>query len=179
MRIVAPALLASLLLGIPLSMRAADKNKIEVVEANTKIGLGLSTSPGTPEQIYTNCNNIAGVNCTSTVTPATEPSSSLVPQILVYEIKVILPSGVHFVLSCVPSPSTKKCKSVESSKSDSHESGACFMEAMSAFLKNRADTDVKTCTAKNLGYYRVKYDGYTFVIHTDHGKVEYRITGSW
>jgi hypothetical protein len=88
MRAVAPALLAScLLLGVPHSAAAADKNKIEIVETTLTIGLVPHTFPGTPEQIQTHCNILVDVNCNSTVIPATDPSSDFLPEVLSFEVK--------------------------------------------------------------------------------------------
>ncbi|MGA9807342.1 MAG: hypothetical protein ACLPH5_14510 [Candidatus Sulfotelmatobacter sp.] len=116
MRTVA-AVLVSVLLGMTRPATATDKIKIEIIEATATIGLIPRASPGTPEQIRTHCDTHVDVNCVSTVTPATEPSSALLPQVLVYTAKAILPDGSHATLTCFPSRWEKKCKWVESASS--------------------------------------------------------------
>jgi hypothetical protein len=102
MRSVAPALLASyLFLGVPHSATATDKIKIEIVEATTTIVMVAHTFPGTPEQITTHCDTRVDVNCNSTVVPATESVSGLVPS-LVFRAKAIFPDGSHAELTCFP-----------------------------------------------------------------------------
>ncbi len=179
MRTIAPALLCSVLLGITHLATAADKIKIEIVESAATIGLIPRTSPGTPEQVRTHCDTRVDVNCVSTVTPATEPSSALLPQVLVYTAKAILPDGSHATLTCFPSRWEKKCKWVESATSTG-DGVKCYMEAIAGFASNHENTnETKTCTTKNLGVYRAKRDRDDVVIYSTNGKLEYRITGSW
>jgi hypothetical protein len=162
MRTVANAFLACVLLGLTLPATAADKIKIEIVEAIATIGLIPHASPGTPEQIRTHCNTHVAVNCVSTVTPATEPSSAL----------------LRAKLTCFPSRSNKKCKWVESATSTG-DGAKCYMEAIAAFSNHGTTNETKTCTTKNLGVYRAKRDKEDVAIYSTHGKLEYRITGSW
>jgi len=178
MRTVANAFLASVLLGLSYPATAADKIKIEIVEATATIGLQPHTSLGTPEQIRTHCDTRVDVNCVSTVTPATEPSSSLLPQVLFYEAKAVLPDGSHATLTCFPSRWNKKCKAIESVASTG-DATKCFMEAVAGFAANRDTKETKTCTTKNLGVYRAKREKDEVMIYAPDGKLEYRITGSW
>jgi hypothetical protein len=181
MRTIARALWAScLLLGFSHPATAADKIKIEIVETTMTIGLVPYTSPGTPEQIRTHCDARVDVNCVSTVTPATEPTSYTTPQILAYEIKAILPDGSHAHLMCFPSRLNKKCKGIESSVSSGSDASKCFMEAIAAFASNHENTkETKACTTKNLGVFSAKRDKDEIVISAHNGKVEYRVTGLW
>jgi len=180
-RAIVRALLASgLLFGSPHPADAADKIKIEIVETTMTIGLVPFTSPGTPEQIRTHCDTRVDVNCISTVTPATEPTSYTMPQILVYEVKAILPDGSHAQLMCFPSRWNKKCKGVESSVSNGSDASRCFMDAIATFASNHEDTKkTKTCTTKNLGVFSAKRDKDEVLISAHNGKLEYRVTGSW
>jgi len=70
------------LIGVSSTATAADKIKIQVVETTMTIGLVPYTSPGTPEEVQTDCNTIAGIHCNSTVTPATEASTHTSPQVI-------------------------------------------------------------------------------------------------
>jgi hypothetical protein len=179
MQSVASVVLVSVLLGMPRPATAADKIKIEIVEATATIGLIPRTSPGTPEQIHTHCDTHVDVNCVSTVTPATEPSSALLPTILGYEAKAILPGGSHVKLTCFPNRWSKQCKWVESATSTG-DGAKCYMEAIAGFAANRVNpNETKTCTTKNLGLCRAKRDKDDVVIYATNGKLEYRITGSW
>jgi len=178
MRTVA-AVLVSVLLGMTRPATATDKIKIEIIEATATIGLIPRASPGTPEQIRTHCDTHVDVNCVSTVTPATEPSSALLPQVLVYTAKAILPDGSHATLTCFPSRWEKKCKWVESASSTG-DGAKCYMEAIAGFSSNHENTnETKTCTTKNLGVYSAKRDKDEVVISAPDGKLKYRITGSW
>ncbi len=181
MRTIVPALLAScLLFGLSRPARAADKIKIEIVETTMTIGLVPYTSPGTPEQIRTHCDTRVDVNCVSTVTPATEPTSYTTPQILAYEVNAILPGGSHAQLMCFPSRWNKRCKGISAIAPNTPDSAKCFMEAIAAFALNHDNPkETKTCTAKNLGVYSAKRDKDEVVISAPNGKLEYRITGSW
>lgn len=173
MRTITLALLVSyLLLGVPHPATAADKIKIKIVEATMTIGLASHTDPGTPEQIHTHCNR-AGTDCNSTVIPATDPSSSLLPQILSFEVKAILPDGSHVELMCFPSRLNKGCGGItpiagspaaiqDKEKLDSldfPDSVKCFNDAVMAFIKNVLAADkTATCTTKNLGFYQAKWE---------------------
>jgi hypothetical protein len=144
-RAFTPAFLASLLLGMTNLAAAANKIKIEIVEATAIIGLVPHASPATPEQIRTHCDTRVDVNCVSTVTPATEPSVALLPTVLIYEAKAILPDGSHATLTCVPSRWAKKCKMVDSTGAG--DGGKCYMEAVAGFAANQSLT---TGTTYNL-----------------------------
>ncbi|MGA2202026.1 MAG: hypothetical protein ABSG40_08700 [Terriglobales bacterium] len=245
MRAVIVALLAfCLLLGLPHVATAAGKTKIEIVEATTTVGTTLRTDPGSPEQIHTQCNS-AGTDCNSTVIPATDPSSSLIPWVLSFEIKAIFPDGSHVELMCFPSPlsapseqpqapplgggramqtigavmqiknsrrPSERCGGIAPSagspaaiqdkeKLDSLEvsdSFKCFNDAAMAFIKNVLAADkTATCTTKNLGFYKAKWEydknieritdhlkynlrpGPDLVIYSRYGKVRYQVKGSW
>jgi len=168
------------LFGFSHPARAADKIKIEIVETTMTIGLVPYTSPGAPEQIRTRCDTRVNVNCVSTVTPATEPTSYTTPQILVYEAKAILPDGSHAKLMCFPSRWNKKCKGIEPSVSNASNASKCFMDAIEAFASNHENTkETKTCSTKNLGIFSAKRDKDEVVISAQNGKLEYRATGSW
>ncbi len=193
MRTIALALLASyLLLGVPHPATATDKIKIEIVEATMAIGLAPHTDPGTPEQIHTHCNK-AGTDCNSTVVPATDPSSSLVPDILSFEIKAIFPDGSHVELMCFPSRLNKGCGGITPIAGSTPDDFDCFNDAM----LTAAVGTTKSCTAKNLGFYRAKwqYDknierttdhlehnlrpGPDLVIYGPKRKVRYQVKGPW
>ncbi len=171
MRTLTSALLAfCLLFGVPHPATAADKIKIEIVEATTTIILVPRTYPGTPERITTHCDTRVDVNCVSTVTPGTDSSSGLVPEIALFAAKAILPDGSHVELTCSPVTS-KKCKGI----AHTPDSTECIMNAM---LLNR-DAAGKTCITKNLGIYRAKRKQDEITIYVPSGKLEYRIAGSW
>lgn len=180
--VVCWALLDScLLLGFAHRAIAADKIKIEVAESTMTIGLVPYTSRGTPEQIRTNCSTIAGVHCTSTVIQATNSESGLMPEILMFEVKAILPDGSHAQLSCFPNRGNKKCKPVRPTDFNSrYDSAACYMQAVAAFASTHDNPrETKTCTTKNVGVFSAKRDKDQFLISSHDGKLEYRVTGSW
>jgi hypothetical protein len=184
MRTVAHALLASyLLLGVPHPATAADKIKIEIVEATTTIGLVPHTNPGSPERITTNCDtrlnkNTANTDCDSKVNPATGPSSSLLPETLSFEAKAIFPNSSHVKLVCFPSRWNKKCKGI-TPIAPPMPGSMCFLDAIAALVANAAAGSTKSCTTKNLGIYRAKYEKDALVIYAPNGKLEYQIAGSW
>lgn len=178
MRTTASAL-CLLVLGVFSPAIAADRIRIEIVEARTTIGLIPKASPGTPEQIRTHCDGRVDVNCVSTVTPATDPSVAMVPTALAYEANAILPDGSHAKLTCFPDRWNKKCKMIESTASRG-EGVKCYMEALAAFgADHQNSNETKTCTTKNIGRYSAKRDKDEVVISTQNGKLEYRITGTW
>jgi hypothetical protein len=83
------------------------------------------------------------------------------------------------LLTCVPNRWAKKCKMVDSA-TGADAAGKCYMEAIAGFAANHDNIhEIKTCTTKNLGFYRVKREGLRVVIYAPNGKLEYRITGSW
>jgi hypothetical protein len=170
MRTVAPALLTSyLLLGVPHSATAADKIKIEIVESTNMVLMVPRTFPGTPERINTHCDasvqgNTANGDCNTTVTPATKPSTGLMPSTL-YSAKAILPDGSHAALACFPWNSN--CGGV-SPMAPEKSSSNC----------DRAGGNT-TCTTKNLGVYQAKRTKNDLVIYAPNGKLKYQITGSW
>jgi hypothetical protein len=126
MRAFAPALLiAYLLFGVPHLATAANKIKIEIVETTMTIGMVPHTGPGTPEHISTHCNRM-GTDCDSTVIPATDPSSSSVPEILSFEAKAIFPDGSHVKLMCFPSRWNKKCGGIIPIAGSALDSAKCF-----------------------------------------------------
>ena len=179
MRTVAVALMASyLMLGLPRA--SAAKFKIEITEATTTIGLVPHTSPGTPEHISTHCNR-AGTDCDSTVTPATDPSSSLLPGILSFEVKAVFPDGSHVRLVCLPWPRSslsKGCGGITPIAGSTVDSANCFLDAM--VTNAPAVGTTKGCTVKNLGTYRAEYDkSLDVVIYGPKRKVKYQIKGSW
>jgi hypothetical protein len=178
-RIGASAWLASfLLLGTP-HPAAADKLKIEIVEATTIIVMVAHSSPGMPEQITTHCDTRVDVNCTSTVTPATEPIGGLVPS-FVFKVKAILPDGSHVELTCFPFSWNKECKGVTPMVPNTSTPG-CILDAIAAFATNAhaAAGNSASCTTKNLGSYQVKRNKNDLVIYAPNGKLKYMITGSW
>ncbi|MGO9083943.1 MAG: hypothetical protein ACLQBK_01850 [Candidatus Sulfotelmatobacter sp.] len=197
MRTLAPVLLASyLLLGVPHPVIAADKIKIEIVEATTTIGLMVQTDPGSPERITTHCNG-AGTDCNSTVIPATDPSNSLVPGILFFQAKAIFPDGSHVELMCFPSRLNKECGGITPIAGGTLDldSANCFLDAMVAHAPAVGTT--KSCTTKKLGFYQAKWEydknierttdhlrhdlrpGPDLVIYGPKGKVRYQVKGSW
>jgi hypothetical protein len=183
MRIVLSALLASsLLLGTSNLAIAADKIKIEIVETTTTIGLVPRTFPGTPEEIRTHCSVLVDVNCNSTVTPATDPSSGFVPEVLSFEVKAVLPDGSHVKLACSPSRVNKRCGGIVPVAGSTPDSANCFLDAMVAHAPAVGTT--KSCTARNLGFYRARWGNdksglMVLRIYESGGKKEYRMTGSW
>jgi hypothetical protein len=172
---------SALLLGRSNPARAADKIKIEVIEQTFTIGLIPYTTTGTSERIWTHCDSRVDVNCVSTVTPATEPTSQPFPQILIYEVKATLPDGSHARLTCFPTGGNKKCKGIESpTATGSTDATKCFMEALAALTSNHENTkEMKKCTTNNLGVFPAKRDKNEVVISTHKSKLEYQITGSW
>ncbi len=157
-RAVAPTLLASCLLAGARPAAAADKIKIEIVEATTTIGLVPHTFAGTPERIQTHCDIRTDVNCNSTVIPGTAPSSDLLPQVLLFEVKAILPDHSHLTLICIPSVVNKKCGGIIPVAGSTPDSMSCFLNAMANPEAWGASASVagatKTCTTTNLGFYR-------------------------
>lgn len=131
------ALLTLAFLAMTHPAAAADKIKIEIVEATTSIGLVPYTSVGSPEKVYTHCDTLVDVNCVSTVIPATEPSSSSSPQVLSYQAKAVMPDGAHVTLTCVPFRGNKQCKGVESVASQTDQAVRCFMNAVAEFAASR------------------------------------------
>lgn len=148
------------------------------------------TDPGSPPQIRTNCKthehtNTADTDCVSTVIPATDPISGLVPGVLLFDAKAIIPDGSHVGLKCVPSRWNKKCKGITPIAPNKSDSPNCFMDAIAAFATNAiAAAKTVTCTTKTLGFYRAKweYDKNTaridLVIYELNGKLEYQVSGS-
>jgi hypothetical protein len=215
MRTVASALLVCcLLFGVPHPATAADKIRIEIVEATTTIGLMPYTDPGSPERISTNCDtrlhkNTASTDCNSTVTPAIARSSSWLPSILSFEVKVILPNGSHMKLMCSPSPSNKKCGGIKPVAGSAPDRGKCEFDASVAFIATGAAVNAcaanaddcavavkalsanapaadatKTCTAQNLGFYKARWEydksvGTIDLVIYAKRKVNYQIKGSW
>jgi hypothetical protein len=183
MRTVTSAFLAlCLLLGVSRSATAADKIKIEIVETTMTIGLVPRTFPGTPEQIQTHCSILVDVNCNSTVTPATDPSSGFLPEVLAFEVKAVLPDGSHVKLVCFPSRVNKKCGGIVPVAGSTPDSANCFLDAMVAHAPAVGTT--KSCTTKNLGFYRARWGNdksglMILTIYEPGGKKEYRMTGSW
>jgi hypothetical protein len=187
MRIGAPLLITSyLLLGVPQAATATGKIKIEIVEATTTVGLVPHTNPGSPERITTNCDtrvhsNSARTDCDSTVTPATDPSSSLLPQILSFEVKAIFPDGSHVKLMCFPWPPShlsKECGGVTPIAGSTLDAANCFLDAM--VTNAPAVGTTKSCAVKNIGSYRAEYDkNLDVVIYGPKRKVRYQIKGSW
>lgn len=181
MRIVSSALLASsMLLGASNLATAADKIKIEIVEGTTTIVMVAHTSPGSLEQIRTHCDTRVDVNCTSTVTPATDPVSGLVPS-FVYSARAGLPDGSHVEMTCFPIPGDKACKGIAPQSTANDQTPSCVLDAIAAFAKNAqaASGDAARCTTKGLGLYQAKRDKNDVVIYARNGKLRYRITGSW
>ncbi|MGA3104167.1 MAG: hypothetical protein ABSD53_06780 [Terriglobales bacterium] len=195
MRTVASTLLVSyLLLGVLQPVTAADKIKIEITETTITVGLTPRTDPGRPEHINTHCNR-AGTNCDSVVTPATDPSSSLVPQILSFEAKAVFPDGSHVELMCFPSRLNKECGGVTPITGSRTESVNCFLDAMVAHAPPVGTT--KTCTTQNLGLYQAKWEydknaeritdhalhdlrpGPDLIIYGPQRKVKYQVKGLW
>jgi hypothetical protein len=182
MRTFAPALLiAYSLLGAAHPAVAADKIKIEIVETTMTVGLVPRTNPGTPEHINTHCNN-AGTDCDSTVIPATNPISSLLPDIPMFEAKAIFPDGSHVELICFPH-SNKKCKGIVPVGGTSLNSVKCFMDFLGANVNAPAVATTKNCTETNLGFYEAKSKSYKsgtdLVIYAPKGNLSYQIKGSW
>ena len=178
MRAFAPAfLIAYSLLGVTHPAAAADKFKIEIVETTMTIGLVPHTDPGTPEHISTHCNR-TGTDCDSTVIPATDPSSSLLPEILSFEAKAIFPDGSHVKLMCFPSRLNKKCGGIMPiAGSGTLDSANCFLDAM--VTNAPAVGTTKSCTAKNLGFYQAKIDKNVNLVISATRKVTYQMKGSW
>jgi hypothetical protein len=182
MRVVVHVLLSfCLLLGTPLPARAGDTIKIEIAETTLTLGLVPHTFPGSPETIQTHCDVLIDVNCNSTVTPATSPSSGLLPEILLFEAKAILPNGSHVELMCSPSRWNKKCKGIKPSGGTRPESVKCYFDAIAAFAADASGAagNTKSCATKNLGFYRAKYSKDGVLVYTPDGKLEYRVAGTW
>jgi hypothetical protein len=180
MRTVAPALLASyLLFGMPHSAIAADKIKIEIVEVTTMIVMVAHTFPGTPEQITTHCDVRVDINCNSTVTPAADPASGLVPS-FVFSAKAILPDGSHVELTCFPISRDKGCKGITPLTTNNSMPG-CVLDAIAAFARNAQAVagNTASCTTKNPGFYQAKREKNGLVIYSPNGKLRYQIAGSW
>jgi hypothetical protein len=174
-------LVLCLLLGVSRPSMAADKIRVEIVEATATLVLVARTSPGTPEQIRTHCNMLVDVNCTSTVIPATDPSSSLVPEVALFDAKAVLPDGSHVELTCSPSPWNKKCRDIAPIVPNAQDSAKCFLDAIATLAANphAAVGSTASCTTKNLGFYRGVRNKDEIVIHGPDGKLQYRISGSW
>jgi hypothetical protein len=167
----AATLFTLLLLGLTTSSAiAADKIKIEIVEATNTIPMVPHTFPGTPEQITTHCNasatgNTANGDCNTSVRPATAPISGLMPSAQ-YSAKAILPDGSHAALVCYPW--NKNCGLIEPMATEK-----------SSFACDTSGGGNMTCTTKNLGIYQAKRDKNDLVIYGPNGKRKYQVTGSW
>src|SRR5690348_10845378 len=90
-------LLATCIAATPLI--AAEKIKIQIVEATSVVQMMSVTLPGRPEQISTHCTesangNTANGDCNTTVIPATNPTPGIRPN-FVFSAKAILPDGTH------------------------------------------------------------------------------------
>jgi hypothetical protein len=152
------------------SVVAADKIKVEIVEATNTILMVPHTFPGTPEQINTHCNasvsgNTANGDCNTTVKPATDPTTGLMPTAQ-YSAKAILPDGSHAALVCYPW--NKNCGLIEPMASQKSSSNC-----------DTSGGGNMTCTSKNLGTYRAKRDKNDLIIYGPNGKRKYQITGAW
>lgn len=152
------------------SAAAADKIKVEIVEATNTIVMVPHTFPGTPEEINTHCNasvagNTANGDCNTTVKPATDPTTGLMPSAQ-YSAKAILPDGTHAALVCYPW--NKNCGSIEPMATEK-----------SSFNCDASGGGNMTCIRKNLGVYRAKRDKNDLVIYGPNGKLKYQITGGW
>jgi len=183
-RAVAPALLASCLLAGASPATAADKIKIEIVEATTTIGLVPHTFAGTPERIQTHCDIRTDVNCNSTVIPGTAPSSDLLPQVLSFEVKAILPDRSHIRLICVPSVVNKKCGGIITGRWQHIRFydllSQCHGKPRAWGASAPAAGATKTCTTSNLGFYQAKWDkDLELVVYGSNRKLLYQVKGSW
>jgi hypothetical protein len=167
-----PLVLTTCLLlgGLCRSAAAADKIRVEIVETTDEVLMLPRTFPGTPEQTNTHCDasavgNTASGNCTTTVRPATEPTTGLMPSFN-HRAKAILPDGSHANLVCFP------------------WNKGCGVIAPLAPEKSRSNCEATggntTCVTTNLGFYQAKRNKGELVIYTPNGKVRYQIaTGSW
>jgi hypothetical protein len=120
------------------------------------------------------------VNCTSTVTPATDPVSGLVPS-FVFSARAILPDGSHVEMTCFPILGDKACKGITPQLTTNDTTPGCVLDAIAAFARSSqtASGNAATCTTKGLGFYQAKRDKNDVVIYARNGKLRYRITGSW
>jgi hypothetical protein len=148
---------------------AANKIKVEIVEATQTTLVVPLTTPGSPEQINTHCNanvsgNSASDDCKTIVTPATDPTTSLMPTFL-FSAKAILPDGSHAALSC--GLLDKDCWAIAPTAPE-RSTSECVTAAKATI-----------CTTKNLGVYQAKRNKNELMIYAPKGKVKYQITGSW
>jgi hypothetical protein len=160
---------SGLFLGLCSAM-AADKIKVDIVEATNTILMVPHTFPGSPEQIDTHCTaravgNTANGDCTTVRRPATEAIAGSMPT-AEYSAKAILPDGSHAALTCYPW--NKNCGIIDPSASEK-----------SSYNCDTTGAGNMTCTRKNLGVYRAKRDKNDLVIYGPNGKRRYQITGSW
>jgi len=84
---------------------AAEKIKIEIVEATNIIQTLDVAVPCSPEQSVTHCaatavGNTTTSDCAITVAPATRTGTRLVPHLL-FTAKAILPDGSHASITCL------------------------------------------------------------------------------
>jgi len=171
MRTLAPVLLASCLsLAVPYPATAADKIKIEIVEATETMLMLPRYVPGTREQVSTHCDasvqgDTAKGDCNTTVAPATNPSSVLMPS-FEFSAKAILPDGSHVALVCYPW--NKNCWSIAPMAPERSNSNC-----------DTVSSTGHTCTTRALGVYQAKRNENDLVIYAPNGKLKYQITGSW
>ena len=170
MRFAVRAVVSCCVLGcLQISAKAADKIKVEIVETTEIILMAPHTFPGTPERMDTHCRasatgNTAEGDCSTIVTPATEPTTGLMPN-LNFSAKAILPDGSHAALACFPW--NKNCR------------GITPVAAEKSSMTCETSGGHTVCTRNNLGVYQAKRNKNELVIYGPDGKAKYQITGSW
>ncbi len=145
---------------------AAQKIKIEVVEAKQNVIVTGGPKPGSPEKTETRCKTVdkdgeKTQECTTVTTPAVPPSNAPFQTSVSFSAKIILPDGTHAELFCVEfSPGCGKIQSATPERTKRTLNGASE-------------------TTTNLGIFEAKRERNEMVIYTANGKRKYQIMGSW
>jgi hypothetical protein len=158
-----------LLLLIAKPTTAAEKIRVEIVEATNIMQMLSVTVPGAPEQSDTRCTaRVAGdtvaSDCKTTAAPATQTATGLIPHFL-FSAKVILPDGSHASITCLSGD--KDC------------TGIAPVAAEKSSLTCETAGAITTCTTRNLGTYLAKRKNNDLLIYGPKGKLRYHIVGPW
>src|ERR1035441_4952272 len=146
-----------LLLVVAKTTAAAEKIRIEIVEATNVIQMLSVTVPGSPEQSDTRCTaRVAGdtvaSDCRTTVAPATQTATGLIPHFL-FSGKAILPDSSHASITCLSGD--KDC------------AGIAPMAAEKSSVTRETAGTITTCTTRNLGTYFAKRKNNDLLIRSE------------
>jgi len=145
---------------------AAQKMKIEIVEATQHVTISGGPKPGTPEKKETRCKTVEKdgektQDCTTVTTPAVPPSNEPVQMAVTFSAKIILPDGTHASLFCAEG--AKECGTIQSATPE----------------RTKETWNGPSKTVTGLGMFEAKRRNNEIVLFTPNGKRRYQIMGSW